>query len=82
MTDKGLVAQTLAARQITDETFVYASEKALYDVLFNKFAIKYDRILPEVTRRETFLSQLGDKGISSRVDVKQAIYDYYRSRIT
>ncbi len=79
--DKGLVAQTLAARQSTDDEFIYPSEKALYNALFKKFAIKYDRIFPEIALRETFLSQLSDKGISSREEVRKAISEYYQSRI-
>jgi hypothetical protein len=78
--DKGLVALNLAARQSTDDAFIYLSEKALYNALSNKFAIKYNRIFSEITLRETFLSQLNDKGISSREEVRKAISDYYQSR--
>jgi hypothetical protein len=80
--DNGLVAQTLAARQLTDEEFVYPSEKALYNALSNRFALKYDRIFSEITRREKFLCELADKGISSRAEVRRAISDYYQSRFT
>ena len=78
--DKGLVAQTLAARQLTDEEFIYPAEKALCNALFSKFAKKYENVFSEITRRETFLSGLADKGISSREEMRQAILDYYRSR--
>ena len=80
--DKGLVAQTLAARQLTDEEFIYPAEKALYNALFSKFAKKYENVFSEITRRETFLSGLADKGISSREEMRQAILDYYRSRLS
>lgn len=75
-----LVAQTLATRSLTDDEFIYPSEKALYNAISHKFAIKYERIFSEITRRETFLSQLSDKGISSRAEIRQAISDYYQSR--
>jgi len=78
--DEGLVAQTLAERQLTDDEFIYPSEKALYNTLFNKFAIEYENVFSEIARRETFLSGLADKGISSREEVRQAILDYYGSR--
>jgi hypothetical protein len=80
ITDKGLIAQILAARESTDDEFIYPAEKSLYDALFNKFAIKYDQVFPEITLRERFLSQLRNKGIASREEVKKAISDYYRSR--
>ena len=76
--DKSLVAQTLAARQLTDEEFVYPSEKALYKTISDKFAIKYNPIFPEISRRESFLRQLRDKGISSPEEVRKAIADYHR----
>jgi hypothetical protein len=82
LTDKGLVAQMLAARQSTDEEFMYPSEDDLHKVLSDKFGIKSDRVFPEIARREKFLSQLQSRGISSREEVKQAISDYYRSRLT
>jgi hypothetical protein len=80
LTDKGLVAQMLAARQATDGEFIYPSEKALAEVLFNKFGVKYDGVFSEIARREQFLNQLQNRGVSSREEVKQAIADYYRSR--
>jgi len=80
--DEGLVAQTLAARQLTDDEFIFPSEKALYNTLFNKFDIKYENVFSEIARRETFLSGLADKGISTREEVRQAISDYYQSRFT
>jgi hypothetical protein len=79
-TDQRLVAQTLATRSLTDDEFIYPSEKALYSALSHKLTIKYERIFAEITRRETFLSQLNDKGISSRAEMRQAISDYYQSR--
>jgi hypothetical protein len=80
--DNGLVAQTLAARRLTDDEFVYPSEKALSRALSSKFAIENDRIFYEIARRETFLRELNDKGISSRAEVRRAISDYYQSRFT
>lgn len=80
--DKALYAQTLAARQSTGDEFVYLSEKDLHNVLYDKFGIRYDELSSEITRRETFLSQLRDKGISSREAVKKAISDYYQARST
>ena len=80
--DKGLTAQTLAARQLTDTEFVYPSEKALHNTLFNKFAIKYENVFTEIARRETFLRGLPDKGMSTREEVRKAILDYYRLQLT
>lgn len=80
-TNEGLVAQTLAARQLTDEEFLYPSEKDLSDALFKKFAIKFDHVFSEISQRETFLSQLSDKGMSSREEVRKAILDYYQLRL-
>jgi hypothetical protein len=82
LADKGLVAQILAARESTDDEFIYPSEKALYNVLSHKFGIRYDQVFPEITMRETFLSQLRSRGISTRQEVKKAISDYYQSRFT
>jgi hypothetical protein len=82
LTDKGLVAQLLAARQSTGDEFIFPSEKDLSEVLFNKFGIKYDRVFAEIARREKFLSQLQNRGISSPEEVRKAISDYYRSRLT
>ncbi|MGD9142676.1 MAG: hypothetical protein PVG61_02380 [Dehalococcoidia bacterium] len=79
--DNGLVAQTLAAREITDEEFIYPSEKALHKALSEKFAVAYDDVFSEIARREAFLRELPDKGISSRDEVRQAILDYYRSHL-
>ena len=78
-TDKGLVAQTLAARELTDKQFAYPSEKELSDALFNKFAVRYDNVFSEVAQRERFLIELNDSGVSSREEVRKAISDYYRS---
>jgi len=81
MGEDGLVAQTLAAREITDDEFMYPSEKALHNALSNKFDIKYENPFSEITRRQTFLCGLADKGISTREEVRQAILDYYRSEL-
>jgi hypothetical protein len=77
--ENGLVARTIAARQISDEEFVYPSEKVLYDVLSSKFTVKYEHLSSELNKRETFLTELAAKGISSRQEVRHAILKYYRS---
>jgi hypothetical protein len=77
--DKGLVAQMLAGRQSTDGDFIYPSEKVLHDILFSKFAFKYENIFSEVERRERFLRELSGKDASDREDVKKAITGFYRS---
>jgi hypothetical protein len=79
MGEDNLVAQTLAAREITEKQFIYPSEKSLYSVLSNKFAIKNEHIFDEITRREAFLRELKNGRISSHEDVRKAIRDYYQS---
>ena len=80
LTKDGLVAQILATRNSPDELFVYPQEQSLHDTLFNKFSIKYGSVLSEVNQRGKFLSQLCEKGISSREEVRKAISDYYLLR--
>ncbi|HEY97531.1 MAG TPA: type II secretion system protein E [Dehalococcoidia bacterium] len=79
MGENNLVAQTLAARELTEKEFIYPSEKTLYSTLSDKFAIKKDRIFDEIARREAFLRELNDRGTSSHEDVRKAILDYYQS---
>jgi len=79
LTKEGLVAQILAARKSAAERFIYPPEQALHDVLFNKFGIKYDVVSSEIELRGRFLSQLRDKGICSREEVRKAISEYYQS---
>jgi hypothetical protein len=76
--ENGLVARMLAARQISDEEFIYPSEKVLYDVLSCKFGIKYRQLSSELSRRVTFLTELAAKELTSRQEIRQAILDYYR----
>ena len=80
MDDKDLIAQTLAARESFDGEFVYPSEKALQEALSRKFGVKYEHVLSEVTRRETFLRELSDNSTRSREEVKKSISDYYKSQ--
>jgi len=80
LTKDGLVAQILATRHLPDEKFVYPAEQTLQNVLFNKFAVKYDSIFSEIESRGQVLSQLREKGCS-RGEVKKAISDYYRSQL-
>jgi hypothetical protein len=80
MDDKNLIAHTLAARESFDGEFVYPSDRALQEALSRKFGVKYEHVLSEVTRRETFLRQLGDISTRSREEVKKAISDYYKSQ--
>jgi hypothetical protein len=54
----------------------------LHDVLFNKFGIKYDDVSSEIELRGRFLSQLRDKGVSSREEVRKAISEYYLSQFS
>jgi energy-coupling factor transporter ATP-binding protein EcfA2 len=79
LTQQGLVAQLLATRQSVDDKFIYLTEQTLHNALFNKFTIKYDDIASEIELRGRFLSELRDKGICSREEVKRAIPIYYRS---
>lgn len=79
MNDMNLIAHTLAARESFDGEFVYPSDRALQEALSRKFGVKYEHVLSEVTRRETFLRQLGDNSTRSREEVKKAISDYYKS---
>ena len=77
--ENGLVARTLAAREISDKEFIYPSEKSLSDVLTQKFVISYECLSAELNRRETFLSGLSTAEISSRQEMRRAIREYYRS---
>jgi energy-coupling factor transporter ATP-binding protein EcfA2 len=76
---EGLVAQLLATRQSAGDEFVYPAEQALSNTLFNKFGIKYDDVFSEMELRGRFLSQLRDKGIYSREEVRKAVSEYYQS---
>lgn len=75
----GLVAQIMAARKSADDRYIYPPKQALHDVLFNKFGIKYEDVSSEIEVRGQFLSQLRDKGIRSREEVRRAISEYYQS---
>ncbi|OGO17245.1 MAG: hypothetical protein A2Z15_05785 [Chloroflexi bacterium RBG_16_50_11] len=77
LTKEGLVAQTVAARQATDDGFAYPPEQALHSALASKLAIKYGCVASEMERRERFLGQLRDRGIGSRNEVKKAIAEFY-----
>ncbi len=76
---EGLVAQALAARGSPAASFTYPSEQSLRDILFTKFGIKRDDISAEIELRGRFLSQLRDKGICSRGEVRKAISEYRQS---
>ena len=81
LTKEGLVAQILARRHLPDEKFTYPPERDLHNILFNKFAVKYESISSEIETRGQLLSQLRDKGIISREAVKKVISEYYRSQL-
>ncbi len=81
LTKDGLVAQVLASRHLPGEKFVYPAETALHNVLFNKFAVKYDSITSEIESRGRFLSEFREKGKCSREVVKKTITDYYQSQL-
>ncbi|OGO22439.1 MAG: hypothetical protein A2144_04315 [Chloroflexi bacterium RBG_16_50_9] len=81
LTKDGLVAQILASRHLPGENFVYPAEQTLHNVLFNKFAVKYDSITSEIESRGRFLSELHEKGERSREAIKKAISDYYHSQL-
>jgi hypothetical protein len=76
----GLIAQMLATRNSPDEEFDYPSERSLHDTLFSKFSIKYGNVFSEVDQREQFLSQLRDRGLLSREEVRKEVAEYYLSR--
>jgi hypothetical protein len=82
LTKDGLVAQILATRRLPDEKFVYPPEKSLHDTLVNKFSIKYNSVSTEMELRGHYLSQLQDKGVSSREGLRKEIAEYYVSRIS
>jgi hypothetical protein len=81
LTKDGLVAHILASRHLPGEEFVYPAEKTLHNVLFNKFAVKYDSITAEIESRGRFLRELHEKGGCSRGVLKKAISDYYQSQL-
>jgi hypothetical protein len=81
LTKEGLVAQTLATRHSPDEKFTYQPERDLHRILFNKFTVKYASISSEIEARGQFLSQLRDKGIFTREELKKAISEYYTSQL-
>jgi hypothetical protein len=82
LTKDGLVAQILATRHLPDEKFVYPAEQMLHDTLFNKFPIKYSSVSSEMEIRGHYLSQLRDKGVSSREELRKEIAGYYLSRFS
>ena len=77
--ENGLIARTLAARQISDKEFIYASEKVLYDAISRKLKLKYKHLSSELNKREMFLTEIAAKGLSSRQEIRHAILEYYRS---
>ena len=79
LTNEGLAAQLLAMRRSADEKFTYPAGQALHDALSDKFVIKYNDIFSEIELRARFLSQLSDKGICSRQEVKKATSEYHQS---
>jgi hypothetical protein len=80
LTKDALIAQKLAWRHLPDEKFVYPPEQLLHDTLFNKFPIKYSSVSSEMELRGDYLSQLRDRGILSRKELKKEITGYYLSR--
>lgn len=78
----GLIAQTLAAREIDDKEFTYPSEKALHKVLAVKFNVKYDNVFSEIARREEYLKGLVNKEMFSHDEVRAAILDYYQTNLS
>jgi hypothetical protein len=81
LTKEGLIAQILATRHLPDEKFIYPPEQDLHNILFNKFAVKYESISSEIEARGQFLDKLRAKGICSREQVKKAISEYYQSQL-
>jgi hypothetical protein len=75
---EGLIAQTLAMRKSANEGFIYPAEPVLNNVLSSQFAVKHDSVSVEIELRGRFLSQLRDRGISSRREVKKATLEYHR----
>jgi len=75
---EGLIAHLLATRQSVDDRFIYHTGQALHDALISKFGIKYNEISSQIELRGRFLSQLPDKGIIARAEVRKAILEYYR----
>ena len=55
----------------------YPSDQALQDALSSKFGIK--SIPSEIAAREKYLSEIRDKGVCSREEVRKAILEYYQS---
>ncbi|MGD0780206.1 MAG: hypothetical protein ABR954_05425 [Dehalococcoidales bacterium] len=82
ITKDGLVAQILVTRHLPDEKFIYTPEQLLHDNLFNKFPIKYSSVSSEMELRGHYLSQLDNRGVSSREEVRKAILKYYQSRFS
>jgi energy-coupling factor transporter ATP-binding protein EcfA2 len=74
---EGLTIQVLSVRQSPDGKFIYPSDQALQNALFSKFAIKYAP--SEIGAREKYLSEIRDKGVFSREEVRKAILEYYQS---
>jgi hypothetical protein len=82
LTKKYLVARNLATRHLPDEKFIYPPEQDLNSILINKFAVKYKSISSEIEARGHFLSQLHNKGVSSREGVRKGVTEYYLSRFS
>jgi hypothetical protein len=80
LTKDGLIAQILATRQSPGEKFVYPPEKSLHEALVKKFPISYDSVSSEMELRAQYLSQLRDKGVSSRKELRKEIAGYYLSQ--
>jgi hypothetical protein len=82
LTQDGLVAQILATRQSPDEKFVYLPEQLLHETLIKKFAIKDRSIFSEMELRGHYLSQLRNKGLSTRDEIRKEVKKYYLSRFS
>jgi hypothetical protein len=78
---EGLVARTLAARNLPDEKFTYPPEQDLHSILFHKLGVEYKSISSEIEARGRFLSELPAKGVRLRGQVRNAILEFYRSQL-
>lgn len=79
ITEKYLVARTLATKNSPDEEFTYPAEREFAGILTKKFAVKYKSISSEIEARGQFLEGLPEKGISSRQQIRESIAGYYRT---
>jgi energy-coupling factor transporter ATP-binding protein EcfA2 len=80
--EKGLSLEVIASVDSKGNRFDIAGADDLQAVLSRKFNIKNVNVAREMEEKEQLLARLADKGILSRDEVRRAVIEFYRSRLS